>query len=497
MSRRATLLLLALTWGLPALGHSQQVVARIPDSLSLAEAVRLARSYSPTYRQVENDLEPATWGVRNAYASFLPRVDIGGGIGYQGAGSQRFLTQEFSAGSATRGSSYNLALNLTLDGLTLTGPSAANAQYRATEALITGAEINLEAAVKQQYLSALAAEAGVGLAELQLERNEEFLRLARARFDVGQNTMLEVRRAEVARGQSEVALLQAGQLVTVEKLRLFQTIGLPSPEDPTAIVLTDTFPIVEPHWELDRLLSDADRDNPDLISRRAQTGVARANERAARSQWWLPTLRFSAGWSGFTQQFTNSDFVVAQAENSADAQFGLCTVANDRWVNPGLPQDDCSGLLLTDSERDQIRADNDVFPFSFTSQPFQASVSLSFPLFTQFSRPLAVAEAEAFTRDSEEDLRARELQVRTDVTAAYYALLAAYEAIRIQVSNQTAAEEQLRLGQERYRVGSGTFIELLDAQVAALMAEADYINAIYLYHQSVATLEAAVGRPLR
>jgi outer membrane protein TolC len=38
---------------------------------------------------------------------------------------------------------------------------------------------------------------------------------------------------------------------------------------------------------------------------------------------------------------------------------------------------------------------------------------------------------------------------------------------------------------------------LLDAQLAAQTAEADYINAIYAYHQSIATLEDAVGRPLR
>ena len=57
--------------------------------------------------------------------------------------------------------------------------------------------------------------------------------------------------------------------------------------------------------------------------------------------------------------------------------------------------------------------------------------------------------------------------------------------------------EQLRLATERYRVGSGTFFELLDAQLAALRAEADYINAVYAYHQAIATLEAAVGRPLR
>jgi outer membrane protein len=46
-------------------------------------------------------------------------------------------------------------------------------------------------------------------------------------------------------------------------------------------------------------------------------------------------------------------------------------------------------------------------------------------------------------------------------------------------------------------VGSGTFFELLDAQVAALRAEHDYVNAIYDYHKSLAALEAAIGRSLR
>ena len=83
------------------------------------------------------------------------------------------------------------------------------------------------------------------------------------------------------------------------------------------------------------------------------------------------------------------------------------------------------------------------------------------------------------------------------MSQAFYALQTAHESIRIQGTNRVAAQEQLRLATERYRVGSGTFFELLDAQLAAQQAEADYINAVYGYHQSIASLEAAVGRPLR
>jgi len=94
-------------------------------------------------------------------------------------------------------------------------------------------------------------------------------------------------------------------------------------------------------------------------------------------------------------------------------------------------------------------------------------------------------------------VRARGLQLETDVSGAYLTLQTTYQAIAIQDTNRTAAREQLQLATERYRVGSGTFFELLDAQVAALRAETEYVNAIYDYHKALATLEAAVGRPLR
>ena len=83
------------------------------------------------------------------------------------------------------------------------------------------------------------------------------------------------------------------------------------------------------------------------------------------------------------------------------------------------------------------------------------------------------------------------------MSQAYLILQTAYRATAIQDTNRTAAHDVLQLATERYRVGSGTFFELLDAQVAALRAETDYVSAVYDYHKALAALEAAVGRPLR
>ena len=63
--------------------------------------------------------------------------------------------------------------------------------------------------------------------------------------------------------------------------------------------------------------------------------------------------------------------------------------------------------------------------------------------------------------------------------------------------HSTDPRDQLRLAQDRYRLGAGTSLEVADAQSAVQQAEGDYVNAVYFYHKAVAALEAAVGRPLR
>lgn len=508
MKRSAIALLAAVALSAPSAMMGQRpTLPSVPQSLSLRDAIDMAVRYNPTHRQAANNHGPAAWGVRNAFASFLPSVSATGGAGYTGAGKQTFLNRVFEQSSGQVYSEYRLNMNLSLNGRTLMQPGVARAELRAADAAIESSEINLESAVRQQYLAVLRAQAQEETAEVQVTRNEEFQRLAQARYDVGQNTMLDVRQAQVALGQARVALLQAEQLVTVEKLRLFQQMGVPAPGDPTTVTLSDTFPIVEPSWTLPNLLGAAEEFNPDLLALRARQASASANERAVKSDW-LPSFSLSAGWSGYTQQYTNpTDYIngeVVGAAARAASNLETCSFRNDIISGLGLSYTpiDCSSLpRWTPASELEAREFYDeqqsVFPFSFTRRPFSATVGFSFPIFTQFSRPMRSAQASAAADDAREFVRARELDVRTAVTQAYYGMLAAHEAIQIQEQNQTAAAEGSRLATERYRVGSGTFFELLDAQLASQNADRDYINAIYAYHQSIATLESAVGRPLR
>jgi outer membrane protein len=475
-------------------------------SLSLAEALHQARANSPLYRQALNDAGPARWGVRNAYGSLLPSVTATSDFGYTGSGQSNFGGGFTRPTSAFLTSGYSLGLQWQLSGRSLQAPSQQRALQRATDEDIGAAGVGLTAEISTQYLTALQASAQVAVARQQVRRNADFLALAQARHKVGQTTLLDVRQAEVTKGTSDVALLRAVQAENEAKLDLLRRMGVEPPVPVDQIGLTDSFPVTPPTFRLDSLLALTERQNPVLRSLRARGHAARLDVRAAKTDF-LPTLSLRAGWSGFTQQFTNQGLLLRQSLTDAQDRAAGCEF--DNAVRTGLSlggqTDNCfsevglidGGGALLDPVAQQIRNENSVSPFSYTGQPFGANLTVSLPIFTGFSRSLRLSQARAQEDDAEEEVRARRLQVRTDVHSRYLGLETAFQAIAVQGASRESARDQLRLAQDRYRLGAGTALEVSDAQNSVQRAEGDYVNAVYDYHKAIAALEAAVGRPLR
>jgi outer membrane protein len=491
---------LVLAIGLVSAAGTIAAQQRVPATLSLADALTIARDHNPTYRETVNNRGPAAWATRNAFANLLiPQVTAQGTLGYSGTGSQRFLTSNFSQAYATVSSSYSLGLDWTLSGATLSQPGLRHAQLTAADADIDGARATLDAGVTQQYLTVLQARDNVGVADQLLARDQEFLRLAQARYAVGQATLIDVRQAQVALGQAEVGVLRANTTQRVEKLRLFEQMGVSAPTAVDSVQLTDTFAVVTPAWQLEDLLTMAEAQNPSLAALRARERSASWGVKAATSGWG-PTLSLSAGWSGFTQAFAkNGDLnqVILGSQLAAGQQYNACQDNNTIRGTSGLSPLDCTGFVWTASQEQALRNQNSIFPFNFIGQPFQARLTVTLPLWTNFQQAQSVAQAKADHQDLEEGVRARGLGLQTEVSQAYYTLQTAFQSVAIQDTNRSVGREQLQLATDRYKVGSGTFFELLDAQVTALRAETDYISAVYDYHKAVAALEAAVGRSLR
>ena len=502
--RRCWLLLAALA--VPASTLAQAPADTV--TLSLTEALQQARNHNPVYLQTLNNAGTARWSVRNAYGGLLPSASVSAGMDYTGAGQANFGQGFVRQTSAVLGSNVSAGFQWTLDGSRLLAPSQSKANQQATESDIDDQENTLRFNITQQYLTVLQAVAQVDVARQQVVRNQNFLDLANAKYRVGQGTLIEVRQAEVQKGQSDVTLLRNIQTESEAKLELFRQIGVDPPVSIDQVALSDSFPVSEPSFDLDSLQQLAAQRNPTLRAFDARRHAAGIGVTSAKTAY-LPSLSVRAGWSGFTQQQTDDGLLLSQAragalagatscftQDSIRAGAGLApyNTGNMCYTNAGI---DPATLQLTPGVQSQILDANNTFPFNFTKQPFFASLTISLPIFTGFSRSLRLQQAREAEQDAEESVRATELQVRATVHARYLALQTAYKAIAVQAASRDAARDQLRLAQDRYRLGSGTALEVADAQNAVQQAEGGYVNAIYDYHKTLAALEAAVGRPLR
>lgn len=468
--------------------------------LSLEEAVALARRNNPAYLATENDRNVADWDVRQAYGSLVPSASLSGGLSWLGTGEETFGS--FTSGElgfanqpSIYSSSYNLGLSYRLDGGVFYGLGQAQAARDRAVADIRGVAVDLTRRVTLAYLDVLRQEEEVALATQELERNRFNLRLATAQRDVGTVTALDVQQAEVQVGRAEVTLLRAEQARRTSRLRLNQTMGvdLDRPVEPVT-----RFELSPPEWDEEALFARAARSNPTLEARRRGVQVSDYDVSIARSSF-LPSLTLSAGWSGFTREASSTDLAISQAEAQVQSRRMQCESQNElyrRLADP-LPPLDCSRYVFTEADRASIVSSNDVFPFDFQRSPPRASMTLSLPLFTGFSRKRQLEAAQAQRSDARYQLREQELALRADLAIGLGEVRTAYESAVIEERNQEFADEQLRLALERYRVGTISFVDLVEAETVKAEADRSRLTAIYGFHEAIAALEAVVGAPLR
>ena len=90
----------------------------------------------------------------------------------------------------------------------------------------------------------------------------------------------------------------------------------------------------------------------------------------------------------------------------------------------------------------------------------------------------------------------REAAVASELTAALAQLDAARIQIDITQTSVVAATEDLRVQQERYRLGASTIVDVLTSQEALNQAEVDVVVARFDYLRAKAQIEALIGRTL-
>lgn len=428
-------LLLILTGAVAAPGAAQQTDTLPPSvvQVSLEEAIRRAIDVQPAMVQARGDGANAGAQKRSAFGAFLPTVTVTSGAFRQNDSS---IANGFrvAPGVFTYNSSLSANVDLFAGFRRLARYANANATQDAADAGLVNQQFQVTLQTKQEFYNALATEELVLVAAAQAKRAEQQLQISIQKLRAGSATRSDSLRSTVDYGNARIALLEARANLATAQANLGRQIGVDGAVRAAPDSALPLFP------DTTALQQTAIERAPAVDEADARARVAAAALWDSRSQYW-PTLNL--GYRTSSQ--------------------GI----NEPW----------SGF-------DRNRNLNTL------------TFSLSWTLFNGFQRELANTQA-AVQRDV---ARANAAETRRRVSAQLTQQIAAlgtsYAKISIATDNVAAATEDLRVQQERYRVGASTILDLLTSQANLTQAETALVQSRFDYLIARAQLEALVGRTL-
>ena len=115
------------------------------------------------------------------------------------------------------------------------------------------------------------------------------------------------------------------------------------------------------------------------------------------------------------------------------------------------------------------------------SRRFSAGLSLNFPIFLGWSVSNRVQFAEVDAKNSEIELNDLERNIKRELRSTFLDIQAALKGLNVSENNVAAANENLKIEEEKYSLGAGKLLDVLIANSQYTTALTDLINAQFAY----------------
>jgi outer membrane protein len=442
---------LALLLGVHAAGAQvlqpglQPGLTRAPDSarkISLNEAIRMADQNAPAAVQAEGVERTSRAAKVSAVGAIMPSVTLNAGRVIQYGGGQTRVNsngeQVTIASAPVNSTGLNLNMTLFDGGQRLYALRTAKYDIAAAEANRVAVKYSVALQVKQQYYAVLAAIESRDAAEYQMTQAAEQFRTSVAKVRAGVATRSDSLRGVIQIGNAQLALITAQSNKEAADAALTRLVGsqVPVTADPASV--QENMAALPDSAELAALA----RNGPAVQQAVANVEASEEQTKASKATY-LPSLSASYSRTG----------------SGTDTRFGL--------------GDD---------------------PFSYNGR---LSFSLSYPIFNNFQREEQVVRARVAETNAQVTLRDTQLAQQEGLTQNIGALRSASQRVAIQLASVAAAQEDVRVQQQRYNIGMSVLLDLITSQAALATAEQALIQARYDYRIARAQLEALIGRDLQ
>ncbi|NMB82980.1 MAG: TolC family protein [Ignavibacteria bacterium] len=419
--------------------------------LTLQEAVTIALQRNTSLIKVKNTFETSESSLKSAYGDLIPTLGANAGWSFQrindaGSVQRDFLGNEVSTPASqvdNRSYSAGIGGSVTLfNGLAnIANISQKKDNLKATEYNIEKKKQDVVYEATNYYYLVLNAEELMKVREENVKYYQKFYETVNERNRLGIVAKADVYTAQVQLGNAELLLIQAQNNYQTSMSSLLNYLGLDVLED---------FKVVNPFGAQGLIDSDSYLNDYDNV--RAMVNSA------------LDT-RFD---------FKSQQLAVSSAES------GL-TIAR-------------SGLFpsLTGSYSYSSAASK--YDKLFDRKVFNVSLSLNFPIFSNWNTENSIQFAQVNLKNAKEDLLALERLIKIEVKQGFLDLSAAKKSLDVATKNVTAAEETRKINQERYNLGSGTILEVLQADRDYTDAQRSKINATFDYYIKRDKLNNSLGK---
>lgn len=400
--------------------------------VTVDEAVRIALANQPDVAAARAGLDAARGRTRQARAGLLPGLVAGASYTNANRSAAASSGTGTSSGSTTfDGYQWSASVRQLLYDFNHTRDlvQKARSEEISSGAGLTRVQADLVLRVKQVFYAALQMRRLVEVQESNVKSQQTHGAEARARLNAGVGTPADVVRAEAAVAESVLDLTVARNAASQALVDLAGEMGL----DPrTPLSLSESSQTSVPPAGLNDLVEMAMSRRPEVLQARHEVEAARHALSAAKTSN-APSLGASVGWQQRGQDFPPDDDTVTYG------------------------------------------------------------VSLQWSAFDSGLTRGRVAEAAANVDAAAAAEKSVRLAVTAEVSRAFLDVKTAEQRMAASEASVANATEALRLIEGRYRAGLGTFVDVLDAQTAAVTARTNQVNARSALDQSLAALDRATG----
>ena len=415
--------------------------------ISLEEAIQLAEFNSPKLKAAASQVDQAKSSLRAAIAAWYPTVDLSASGLPEYFQSYTNRNPDFGSDTYARQWRVDGALSVRWDLINPTRvPQIAAARDRYERAgdsyLIALRDLRLQA--QTSYFSLQKADEGVRIGQASVKASLVSYRDARARFNAGVNTKLDVLEAETQLARDRNLLTSNLRLQDEQRHLLARVLDLPQDVIPTAATPLRPMGLWDSSLQESIVSAYNYREELDQLILDISINNSQANASLAAVQ---PVL-----------SFVNSTTAYRSEGQSAKASLGEIDMGD------------------------------------FTNG-FQNSTALtaSWRLFdggrarAEYKRSKQVAQQSRF------DFANLRNQIRFEVEQSFFGLRAAIQTIDTTAAEVLAARESLRLSQLRVQAGVGVQREVVNTQRDLTQAELKYANAVHDYNTNLAQLQRRTG----